>query len=383
MLGEKGSTLQLPVQFVTAKRDPARSRIVLVATDLSTGGGVNRVILDLAAMFGERLDCRVTVLNGRSDRPSSYPFSPTVERIDQPSKSRRAYFKALWALRRTKPDIVMGSWTQDNIILAAIFAGSSTRVIMVEHTSFGFHTWLIRALRRLAYRSADAVVVLNPTELAHYRQYLSNVHLIPNAVAPRGSRSPVERGRHVIAVGHLEPRKNFQDAIKAFAAAGIEQDGWSLTIVGDGPESRQLQDAVARLGLERVHLQAPGIDLRDYYARSSVTLVTAKLEVFSLVLAEAMAAGVVPLAYATDGPRFILADFPELLVGIGDVATLAERLRDLAAAGDLEPLRERLAQSIRERFAPDVIETLWRNLIERLDGGAQNVRRATARHTRS
>ncbi len=368
---------------MTADYDPSRPHIALVATDLSTGGGVNRVIRDLAVMFGERLDCRVTVLSGRSDRPPTYSLPACVERIDQRSPRLWPYLKALWSLRRSRPDVVIGSWTQDNIFLGAIFAGSRTRVILVEHASFHFHGRLIRWLRRLTYPLADAVVTLNPTELAHYRRYLAKVHLIPNAVCSAAAPAGVERGRHVLAVGHLTPLKNFQDAIEAVAAAGIEQDGWSLTIVGDGPDAGLLRDSIARFGLKQVQLQPPGIELGDYYARSSLTLVTAKLEVFSLVLAEAMAAGVVPIAYATDGPRFLLEDFPELLVDIGDVARLAERLRDLAAAGDLEPLRERLAQSIRQRFAPEVIDAQWRTLIEQLGCRAQLERPATARQIRT
>lgn len=383
MLGEKGSTPQPLRGDMTADTSGARPRIAFVATNLSTGGGVNRVIRDLATMFSVRLDCRVTVLNARSDRPSTYSFPPCVERINQPSDSPWAYIKALWALRLTHPDIVIGSWTQDNILLMLMFAGTRARIILMEHTSFSFQPPLIRRLRRLAYRFADAVVVLNPTELAHYSHYLTNVRLIPNPVAPPSKPTSTERKRKVIAVGHLEPRKNFGDAIEAFAASDIEAGGWSLTIVGEGPEATRLEDAKTRLGLEQVRLQPPGIDLEKYYARSSLTLVTATLEVFSLVLAEAMAAGVVPLAYATDGPSFILEDFPELLVDIGDVATLAKRLRELANDDNLEPLRQRLAESIRKRFSPDVVEGQWRDLIEQPEGRVQRVRPAAARQTRS
>lgn len=381
MLGEKAPALQLPAINVTSdnSRPP---RIALVATDLSTGGGVNRVIRDLAVMFSESFGYRVTVLNGRSDRPSTYEFPPGIERIEQPSPTRLPYLKALWTLRRTRPDVVIGSWTQDNILLALMFAGSRTRVILVEHASVNFHPPVIRWLRQLAYRLADAVVVLNPAELAHYRQYLGNVHLIPNAIAA-ATRAFATRGRHIIAIGHLSPLKNFQDAIAALAAAGIERDGWSLTIVGDGPDFAELHRLVAHHGLERVAIEPAGVDLREYYARSSLTLVTAKLEVFSLVLAEAMAAGVVPLAYATDGPSYLLEDFPELLVDIGDVATLAQRLSGLAVAGDLEPLRARLAESIRQRLSPDVIEARWRDLLKQLGCDAQRDLAAAERHKRS
>jgi glycosyltransferase involved in cell wall biosynthesis len=82
------------------------------------------------------------------------------------------------------------------------------------------------------------------------------------------------------------------------------------------------------------------------------------------VLAEAMSAGVVPIAYATDGPSFILKDFPEHLVPIGDVEGLAERLRAFAEQNVPPSLRKSLANEINTRFSPDIIAEEWRKLFE-------------------
>ena len=340
-------------------------RVAIVATDLSTGGGVNRVIRDLAVMFSERLDCRVTVLNGRSNRPPTYPFPSSVERIDQPSRSLWRYLKALWSLRRSRPDVVIGSWTQDNILLVLSFLFARTKVVLVEHSSSHFHRAPIRLLRRLAYPLADEVVVLNRADLAYYREFLATVRMIANPVEPMSRAATTSRAKQIIAVGHLSKTKNFGDAIEAFARSQLGADGWSLTLVGSGPEEQALLDQIDRLGVQDTTFLRPDAELASLYQRSSLKLLTSRSESFSLVLAEAMAAGVVPLAYATNGPSFILEGFPELLVEIGDVATLAERLQALARSEDLDPLRQRLAASIRTRFATGVVAERWREVLGR------------------
>lgn len=357
---------------MSVENKPLGPRIALVATDLSTGGGVNRVISDLAAMFSDRLDCQVTVLNGRSDRASTFAFPLRVELIDQPRAGRWTYIKALWRLRRSRPHFVIGSWAQDNILLVLVFLFASTKVVLVEHSSWHFHGALVRLLRRLAYPLADALVVLNPSDLAYYRRFVGNVRLLPNPVGPVHSATRArqkKRDKRIVAIGHLSAIKNFPDTIAAVAQSGLEADGWTLTIVGAGPAERQLREQIARIDLGRTEILPPQWQVAPLYQRSSILVLTSRSESFSLVLAEAMAAGVVPLAYATDGPSFILEDFPQLLVEVGDVQTLAERLRELAAGGDLEPLRRRVSASIRTRFAPEVIEAHWRELFGQLRDG--------------
>jgi glycosyltransferase involved in cell wall biosynthesis len=220
----------------------------------------------------------------------------------------------------------------------------------------------VRLLRRLIYPLAWRVIVLNPAELSYYGTFLRNVRLLPNPVPAVPGPRPAGRQKLIVAVGHLEPRKNFIDAVRAMALSGLDDQGWELAIIGAGPEERLLREAIREAGLERTQIHQPTADLASWYNRASLTLVTARLEVFSLVLAEAMSAGVVPIAYATDGPSFILNNFPEYLVSIGDVTALAECMRDLARREIPSSLRSRLSASIDARFSPEVIGRKWAQL---------------------
>ena len=341
---------------------PRQTRVLFIATDLSTGGGVNKVIRDLAVLFSERLSAEVTVVNARSDRPPSYEFPNNIPIRQGHRGGLIGYFGRLLGLRSLRPDFVFGPWTQDNILIALAFLFSRTKVVLVEHSSWHLHGPLIRLLRRITYPLADVVVVLNRHDLDHYRRYLGNVRLIPNPV-PAPATKPAARERLVLAVGHLSPLKNFGDAIRAFAQTGLEAEGWSLAIIGSGSEEPSLRALIAELGLERTSIHAGQEDLAEWYARASLLLVTSQRESFSLVLAEAMLAGVVPLAYASDGPSFILENFPAQLVDMGEVETLATHLKALAGEPDLEPRRQKLAQSIRTRFAPEVVAEQWKKLL--------------------
>jgi len=337
-------------------------RVLFIATDLSTGGGVNKAIRDQAALL-DGLGAEVCVVNARSERTPSYPFPPGVKLEQGRSGSRPAYFRTLLRLRKSKPDFVVSSWTQDNILAVLAFAFSGARLILVEHTSWNFHSAPLRLLRAIVYPFAWRVIVLNPAELEHYRRHLTNVRILPNVVPTAPPLAAVPREKLILAVGHLEPRKNFADAIRAMARSGLEAQGWSLAIIGDGPQKPELEQLVARLGLKRTTIHPPTPDIAQWYARSSLTLITARLEVFSLVLAEAMLSGVVPIAYAADGPAFILQEFPENLVAMGDVDGLAERLAKFASTHDLSQLRSDVRQSIENRFSPKVIAAEWSKLL--------------------
>src|SRR4051795_363521 len=95
----------------TSGRPP---RILFIATDLSTGGGVNKVIRDLAVLFRERLSADVTVVNARSERPSSYPFPDDITVQQGRPGGLLGYFRRLLGLRSLQADFVLGPWTQDN-----------------------------------------------------------------------------------------------------------------------------------------------------------------------------------------------------------------------------------------------------------------------------
>lgn len=348
-------------------------RALLIAADLSQGGGVNKVIADLANLFVTEYRFGVSILNGTSSKASLYNLNTSVRVIHNTSTrwGALAYFAAICRQRGEAYDVVISFWTQENLMtLVAFFAARRTRVIVCEHACSICAGKLVAFARAMLYRVADRVVVLNRREFDHYGRGANRVRLIHNPVAAPDLDSPpeYERERLVLGVGHLVALKGFADLINAFERAGLAELGWRLALVGEGPLECDLKSLIMRCKSARsIDIVAPTQNIGALYARASLLAVPSKLESFSLVLAEAMAWGVLPIAYSTDGPAEILREFPEHLVRIGDVEELTLRIEAFAKNRHQDiALRRRLRASIVERFAPRVIGEKWAALIREL-----------------
>jgi amylovoran biosynthesis glycosyltransferase AmsD len=349
---------------VTPAEGPGRPRTLLVGADLSTGGGVNRVIRDLSALLVEELGCEVVVASGRSHGAPSYAFPAEVP-ILYPRRRRYRlpdYFRFLLTLRRQRFDHAIGFWAEDNVVLALAFAFSRTKIVLCEHNSWFYPPRHVQWLRRILYPGAKRVTVLNRAELDHYRAYLDNVVLVPNPVAIAPPQPGTAREKLILGVGHLIPRKGFADLIRAFHRSALADQGWALAIIGDGPEKPALEALIASDGVKGVSLIEATPELPSWYARASLIAVSSDVEVFSLVLAEGIQAGLVAVAYAADGPAYILEQFPDHLVPIGDVEGLAQALRR-AAASDLNAVNQAMRDSLEQRMSRAQVAALWREIL--------------------
>lgn len=157
--------------------------------------------------------------------------------------------------------------------------------------------------------------------------------------------------RFVLGVGHLEPRKNFAQAIEAIAVLRAQGRDVPLVVVGNpGGAEAALQAAIARHGLgDEVRLLSGvgGDDLKAMYHLADLLLFPSAYEGFGIPLVEAMAAGL-PIA-ASDTPVFReLAGGAARFFALGDPAGTAGAI---AALWDDPAERAALAEAGRARLA--------------------------------
>lgn len=154
----------------------------------------------------------------------------------------------------------------------------------------------------------------------------------------------------VLGVGRLAPQKDFATLIEAFRLV-LAQRPCRLTILGEGPLRRDLEDRVRSLGLEDA-VSMPGWVDNPYafMARAALFVLSSRHEGFPGVLVEALACGCPSVS--TDcpaGPSEILED-PDLLAPVGDPEALAGAiLRALARPADAAKLRAVAARFSLER----------------------------------
>lgn len=221
------------------------------------------------------------------------------------------------------------------------------------------------------YRRADALVVQTEALAQEVRQHWRNparVAVIPNPLgAEIAVTTPGEgRGNVIAGVGRLVAGKGYNDLLHAFANAGPATDGWSILIIGDGPERRRLEALAAELRLSaRVRFTGTHPAPWELLASASIFVLCSRHEGFPNVLLEAMASGCAVIASdCRFGPREIIDDgLSGLLYPVGDVARLATLLGELTT----HPERRReLARGAAERaahFAIDGVVESWLGLL--------------------
>lgn len=160
---------------------------------------------------------------------------------------------------------------------------------------------------RYVYNKSDFFGVLSPSYIANFIAFTRinkprKVTVLPNPITVDGNGFIYNNSlKHteIIYVGRLDQtQKCVQRIITAWSKLEKQFSEWKLTIVGDGPDRKELKQMTEDLQLQRVSFEGVQ-NPRPYYERASILLLTSDFEGFPLVLAEAMQFGVIPLVYGS------------------------------------------------------------------------------------
>jgi glycosyltransferase involved in cell wall biosynthesis len=199
---------------------------------------------------------------------------------------------------------------------------------------------------------ADEVVALARAEPARVR-------VVPHAPAPPasvdqpqlgGGALPLPKQPYVLAVGTVEPRKDYPSLVRAFTMLETQLPDISLVIAGSGAwGDAALEDAVNAARPQRVVRFGYVSDATraGLMAEAELLVYPSIYEGFGMVPLEAMAAGLAVVA--TDGGSLpeVLGDAAKI-VPVGDVDALASAM---AAVLEDSQLRAELVRKGRERAA--------------------------------
>lgn len=195
--------------------------------------------------------------------------------------------------------------------------------------------------------AAPVVTKVVATELA-ISQFVADAvrestEVVLNGVAdedPADAVAPV-----VLVAQRLEPEKQTRDAVDAWIASALADEGWELWIAGDGSEREWLETFVKERPGLRVRFLGYRRDLVGLRHVAGIFLATAPAEPFGLSVAEAMAAGLPVVAAGAGGHlETVGAARPDLLYPPGDTESCARLLRRLAS--DVA-LRQRAGRELR------------------------------------
>jgi glycosyltransferase involved in cell wall biosynthesis len=295
-------------------------------------GGVERVGLRLAARW-RAAGQDVTVVLGRdcgATRPQAPALDYRVVRAPFPTKPVETLWLIwrLWRfLRAERVDVLFCPGNTYTIVCAAMklllgrrcppvlskISNDFARQDMSGPVRAGYRAWL-----RIQGRLLDRFVATAPPMAEQARGMLrvraDKIVTIPNPILEGSDKvaaqasAPRRGGRRFLAVGRLEPQKNYRLMIAAFARIAGPND--RLTIAGEGSERGVIEEAIARAGVnDRVMLLGHLADPGPCYADADAFVMSSDYEGLPGALVEALAAGL-PIA-VTDccaSMRWLLGD---------------------------------------------------------------------------
>lgn len=254
-----------------------------------------------------------------------------------------------------------------------------TPLVVTEHSSpyprlrsRGFSRWLTRR----ALEGADLALFVS----AGLRQEFAALGIKPqraevsyNPVDTRlfdiRNSTPLGERRDILFVGRLEPFKGALRAVQAFQAIARGHPGWTMTVVGEGPEMlavRNLVNADETLR-ERVRLlgQLDKVAIARRMNEASFLILPSERETFGLVVAEAMGCGLPVIIGETIAAREYVGEEAGLSVPATDTAEIAAVMeRMIAALPGYDP--GRIRAGVVARFAFDVFGSRMRDLYQSL-----------------
>lgn len=372
-------------------------RVVHVAEDVSRiAGGVPAVVHQLSERLS-RNDIPVQIVHATGDLGELPPgvevftFPPTgLGRLWSWGHGLRECVARLAGASNADAPVfhVHGAWSAPQYFAARAAQQAGVPFVftahgMLEPWLWDQQGWKIRAKKRvywsaLAYPAlskASVIHAITPLEQKHLARLFPNnrIEVIPNAidVSDAENYSQVERGKTILFLGRLEPKKGVDVLLRAFARAKIGKE-WSVDVVGPAWSQAYLSELKAivdECGLgERVRFRGPlfGEEKRKLIDTAWVLAAPSHSEVVGLVNLEASARGLPTITTHQTG----LYDWElggGLLIEPNDGA-LGQAL-EAACSWSAQEQRDRGLASLRlvqQRYSWQVVMPMWIQLYSSL-----------------
>ncbi len=224
--------------------------------------------------------------------------------------------RACYQMTGGPTEVIGGGFAAENRVLAAL--GSPSR--------------LLERLALRLVREFDLIVVRGDRARRFLRDHGVSQPLacVPGSIPDREGE-PRVRDIDLVFVGRLSEIKQPLQFIDLVAAVRTTSRGLRAAVVGDGPLRPACQAAARRLGLEDCLEFFGRVDaVSTILSRAKVFVLTSRSEGLSIALAEAMAAGVVPVvADVGDLSTLVQDGHTGYLVRYGDLPTSAHHVERL------------------------------------------------------
>lgn len=291
-----------------------RMKICILIDGISNSGGTDRVASIISNLFTENgLEVKIYTLS----EGEPYYFLDNRVGVISP-KYRSRFINLIYFcnhIKKNSYDIIivlsMGRLSAQAIPLLKFFNVKS-RVICNDHVSIESFSKVVQLVKWPAYLLSNKVVVLTESDRSYLSKRLNEKVCVVRNCSPY-EHETIENGdinkknKIALAVGRLTYQKNFQRLLKIWGE--VETLGWELVIVGSGEDQKEIEGIISGEKLNNVKIQTPNKNLKSWYEKSAMLLMTSRYEGLPMVLIEAKNFALPVISFdCNTGPREIIKD---------------------------------------------------------------------------
>ncbi len=236
-----------------------------------------------------------------------------------------------------KPDIMHAHFSSMGYTASNLKNKVDLPLIITEHLSTMMKPTINKRLFRIAgyaYENADALIAVSP-ELKKIikKRFGKDAIYIPNIVDTElFNYVPTDNNGifRFVSVGGLIVRKRMDMIIKAFVKAFNNNEKVTLTIFGEGPERKKIEDLISRCkASDRVTLMGMQSrkDISKYLKKCNCFVLASQAETFGVVYIEALASGLPVIASRCGGPESFINEENGVFVSVDDVDGLEKAMK--------------------------------------------------------
>lgn len=355
-------------------------KLCILLNDITSGGGVERVVCNTSNYFYKKLGYNIDILSIFENQDSYIKYrldeSIKVNYITKDKVFRNKYAKYKYIYHECKHifenndyDIVIGCSITLNIISLVwkkLSRNKKTKLIAWEHSQYEHTTKLLNIARKYMYKMLDGIITLTEADSMYFNSNIyKNVRCIYNIKSFESENTSSLASKNIISVGRLEKEKGFDMLIDAFKIAREKSDvckKWSINIYGEGSEEKTLLQKIKRYNLEEsIRINKFTSNIKDKYIESSIFVMSSRSESFGMVIIEAMNCGLPCISFACkNGPAEIISHGKDgFLVNPNDIDGLANKIVELAENYEMRKQFGKNAINKSNKFSSENILKEW------------------------
>lgn len=360
--------------------------IVLYTPSIHTGGGTERVLVNLSNELTKKGHC-IKIISQKIGDNYVYDLNESIELKQiwydniRGKYGNKFFFRVLnkffggfilqlFLKKHIGKDCTLIISFSNSIIIECYRTNYKKKLVAFEHWPY----WKVEQNKKLQikidniYPKLKRVIVLTEYDKNVYESLGCKVSLIPNCYSYYPKQSAKLNQKIVLSIGHFNDQKRRDLLIKSWKNVNNNFPDWTLIIVGDGELKLECIQLIKRLNLQDVvKIIAPTNDICSYYLKSSIFVLSSEYEALPLVLIEARTFGLPCVSFdIKTGPNEIIRNNVDgFLVPFADCKMLAEKINVLI---NDEELRKNFGEASRKdslvRFNPIGISNKWDDFLD-------------------